>query len=47
MIQGTSVGLQEGLQLETMLVDFCLSTEDFEEGTKAFVEKRKPQFKAK
>lgn len=47
MIQGTSVGLQEGLQLEAMLEDFCLSTEDFEEGTKAFVEKRKPQFKAK
>ncbi len=47
MIQGTSVGLQEGLQLEAMLEDFCLSTEDFEEGTKAFLEKRKPQFKGK
>lgn len=47
MYQGTSVGLQEGLQIEAMLEDFCLSTEDFEEGTKAFVEKRKPSFKAK
>lgn len=47
MYQGTSVGLQEGLQLEAMLEDFCLSTEDFEEGAKAFIEKRKAVFKAK
>jgi len=47
MYQGTSVDLQEGLQIEAMLNDFCMSTQDFEEGTKAFVEKRKPQFKAK
>lgn len=47
MHQGTNVNLQEGLNIEAMLVDLCTSSEDFEEGTKAFVEKRKPQFKAK
>ncbi len=45
--QGTNVNLQEGLQIEAMLADLCTTTEDFDEGTKAFVEKRKPQFKAK
>jgi len=47
MVQGTSLSLEEGLQLEATLEDFLLVTEDFEEGTKAFVEKRKPTFKAK
>jgi enoyl-CoA hydratase/carnithine racemase len=47
MYQGVSLGLQEGLQLECLLVDYIFDTEDFEEGTRAFVEKRKPEFKGK
>jgi enoyl-CoA hydratase len=47
MYQGVSLGLNEGLQLECFLVDYVLGTADFDEGTKAFVEKRKPEFKGK
>ena len=47
MVEGTSVGLEEGLQIEAMLMDFCLSTKDCEEGVKAYVEKRKPSFRGK
>jgi len=47
MLRGTSLPLEEGLRLEQALAVALLSTEDFVEGTKAFVEKRKPDFKAK
>lgn len=47
MILGMSLSLEDGLRLEAMLEDFLLTTEDFQEGTKAFVEKRKPVFKGK
>ncbi|MBN1376209.1 MAG: hypothetical protein JXA01_08650, partial [Dehalococcoidia bacterium] len=47
MIQGTSRSLSEGLELEKELADFVVTTEDFEEGCTAFLEKRKPDFKAK
>jgi len=47
MIQGTSLSLGDGLELEKVLEDFLLTTEDYEEGTKAFAEKRKANFKAK
>ena len=47
MIEGTSLGLEEGPQLEGFLEDFLLTTEDFEEGRGAFLEKKKPDFKAK
>jgi len=47
MIQGTSLSLEDGLKLEKTLNDFLMTTEDFDEGCKAFAEKRKPFFKAK
>ncbi len=47
MIQGTSLSLTEGLELERTLVDFLATTKDFDEGCKAFIEKRKAEFKAK
>jgi enoyl-CoA hydratase len=42
--QGT---LAEGLNLEANLFGLCCATEDKAEGTKAFLEKRKPDFKDK
>ncbi len=46
MIKGSSMTLEEGLQLENSLVSKVMSTEDFIEGTTAFTEKRKPVYKA-
>lgn len=40
-------GLKEGLAYEAELFGQCCSTEDFREGTSAFLEKRKPVFKNK
>jgi enoyl-CoA hydratase/carnithine racemase len=47
MYQGISVGLEEGLQIEAFLLSYAFNSEDFNEGIKAFMEKRKPDFKAK
>ena len=47
MIRGTSMSLEEGLRLEKALFGYLLGTEDHAEGSKAFTEKRKPDFKAK
>ena len=47
MIRGSSMTLDEGLRLENSLVSYLAGTEDFTEGTTAFVEKRKPVYKAK
>ena len=37
--------LAEGLNLEAHLFGLCCATEDKAEGTQAFIEKRKPEFK--
>ena len=47
MIRGSAMTLEEGLRLENSLVAYIMGTEDFAEGTTAFVEKRKPNYKAK
>ena len=47
MIRGYSMPLDEGIKLESALFSYLLGTEDFIEGRDAFLNKRKPQFKAK
>ncbi len=47
MIKGTSLTLEDGLRLENALNSYLYTTDDFTEGTTAFVEKRKPDYKAK
>jgi enoyl-CoA hydratase/carnithine racemase len=47
MIKGYSLPLDEGLGLESALFGYLLGTEDYKEATTAFIEKRKPVYKAK
>jgi len=47
MLQGLNTTLLNGLELEYQLERYVTNTEDFKEGRAAFVEKRKPDFKAK
>ncbi len=42
---GVNMTLEEGLNLEANLFGVVFSTEDMKEGTSAFIEKRKPNFK--
>jgi enoyl-CoA hydratase/carnithine racemase len=39
--------LAEGLALEASLFGLCAGTDDKKEGTTAFLEKRKPQFRGR
>jgi enoyl-CoA hydratase len=45
--RGVEIDLLEGLNLEANLFAIACSTEDMKEGTKAFLEKRKAEFKGK
>ena len=47
MIRGYNMTLEDGLRLENSLIAYLFGTEDFVEGATAFVEKRKPDYKAK
>lgn len=47
MIRGYDMTLEDGLRLESSLVAYLMSTEDFTEGTTAFTEKRKPVYQGK
>ncbi len=46
-IEGLSMPLDDGFKLEQELFGMLRSTEDSQEGTRAFAEKRKPQWQAK
>ncbi|MBI1950805.1 MAG: enoyl-CoA hydratase/isomerase family protein [Acidobacteria bacterium] len=45
--EGLQMGLVEGLSTEATLFGLSCATEDMREGTRAFLEKRKPSFKAR
>jgi len=47
IIKGLNLPLNEGLELEDALATYLKGTEDFNEGIKAFNEKRKPIYHAK
>jgi enoyl-CoA hydratase len=44
---GQHVGLEEGLRMEAAAFAVSVATEDSREGTRAFLEKRKPAFAGK
>jgi enoyl-CoA hydratase len=44
---GAEMPLEEALRLEAALFGLCFASEDMREGTRAFLEKRKPEFKGR
>jgi len=44
---GLDMPLPEATRLEASLFSLCFATEDMKEGTRAFIEKRKPKFKGR
>jgi enoyl-CoA hydratase len=47
VLQGLEMTQAEGLRLEAVLFGLTCATEDMREGTRAFLEKRKPSFKGR
>lgn len=47
MLLGADRSLEDGIEMEKTLFDYLVTTEDFEEGSQAFLSKRKPDFKGK
>ena len=47
VVGGAELPLEEGLALEAQLFASLFATEDMREGTRAFLEKRKPQFEGR
>ena len=45
VVLGGECGLEEGLQFETAQFALLFASEDMREGTSAFLEKRRPQFR--
>ncbi|TBR39021.1 MULTISPECIES: enoyl-CoA hydratase/isomerase family protein [Dyella] len=47
VLQGGETSLDQGLEFETQAFALAFSTDDMREGTSAFLEKRKPEFKGR
>jgi len=47
VLRGLEMSLQEGLRLEQFLAEPVRNSEDAQEGVRAFLEKRKPEFKGR
>lgn len=47
MLRGLGMNLEEGMKLEQALLSGLMGTDDFDEGIKAFSEKRKPDYRGR
>ena len=47
MLRGLGMNLEDGMKLEQALLTGLMGTDDFEEGIKAFSEKRKPDYRGR